>query len=745
MTRKSIASTASENRDRLAAMGAVASELTSWRPQVEVLREVRSVPTIWPAYDRELAVGGHPTNRLVVVHGPSNEGKAHRNGTLVLTPSGWVSVEQIRVGQQVIGSDGGPCKVTGVYPRGVLEMYEVEFSDGFKTVCCGEHLWHTTTFNERVQGTFARGPRPERKRIPTGLFGCGSVKSIAEIAESLDEAHSVPTVGAVQFERLGDLPLDPYLLGLLLGDGGFTGSSVMFHKPEKDLWQGLASRLPKGDFIVPTDDTGVRINGGETKRRLAKLDLVGCRSWEKFVPAVYMRATVEDRLELLRGLLDTDGSVDKDGTGFEFSSTSDALADAVVDLARSLGAIVRDDDPRVPGYTYLGEKREGRPSRRVKIVFVHEGVIPVSSVKHLAKLNLRRRKQYRRIIAVRPVPAAEATCISVDSADRLYVVEGYLVTHNTSYALGLIRSFLARGHFAGFADAERSTPQAYVRTMVGELSTHPAFSALPVGTYEQVRASVREYCEAIATARKKGRIPADTTGLIVVDSIRKLVPKALWDKLSKELAQVNKEEPEAKPARQSKFQKPKNVGVDGAGGRAGQIKAALNAAWVDEIIPLLADCEMAMLLIARETTEEGEGFMAQEIVTVGGGAAINYDASLRLRVQRDYVKEQLGGKYPEMVGERIEVSVMKTKIHRKDEAVPRTYFHTSNGKLCPEGFDLARDCLELGLALGCVNVSGSYYAFGDDQLGNGKLNALRRLYAEPAMLLALERAVRTAP
>ncbi len=737
---KSIATTASESRDRLLSMGAVASEFKTWRPQAEVLREVEAVPTLWPGYDRLTGVGGHPTSRLTVCHAPSNEGKAHRNGTPVLTPTGWVPIERLIVGQQVVGSDGRPCRVTAVYPRGRLDLFEVKFSDGFKTVCCGEHLWFTTTTNERLRGSVTRGPRPEMKRIPTGVFGKGSVKSLAVITETLDDVHAVPVCGVVEFERLGELPIDPYLLGLLLGGGGFTNACVMFFKPEADLCEQIAARLPEGDTAKMVTD-GVRVRGGELRRRLAKLGLNGCRSWEKFVPALYLRASVEDRLELLRGLLDTDGSVDKDGTGFEFSSTSDSLADAVVDLARSLGALVRDDDPRQTTYRSRGELKVGRPWRRVKIVFPEPSTfVPVLSVKHTAKLRPRQRQQYRRIVSVTPVAPAEATCISVDSPDRLYLIEGYLVTHNSTYALGLGRSFLARDHFFAFADAERTTPQTYVRQLLGPYADHPGFVALPITNYEGCRASIRDFCESISNARAKDRIPKETTALVVLDSLRKLVPKKLWDELSKAM----KADAEDKPKRESKFgAKPK--GVDGAGGRAGQIKAAMNSAWVDELIPLLADHRIAMLIIARETVEDGEGFFDDEIIKVGGGVAINYDASLRLRMLRKFVHEQLEGDKKELVGERINVHVMKTKIHGKDERVPSSFFHVSNGRLCPEGFDLARDCFELGLELDVVQLSGASYSFEGTRFAVGRNAALAKLHEDADLLQAVERAVRAAP
>ncbi len=325
---------------------------------------------------------------------------------------------------------------------------------------------------------------------------------------------------------------------------------------------------------------------------------------------------------------------------------------------------------------------------------------------------------------------------------RLSVAHAPSNEGKSTFAIGLGLSFLKRDHFFAFADAERTTPQTYVRQLMGDYADHPGFSALPISTYEQARGSIREYCETISTARLKSRIPADTTALICLDSIRKLVPKKLWDELAKAVKADSEDEPKK---RVSKFGGKKDKGVDGAGGRAGQIRAQMNSAWVDELVPLLADHRIAMLFIARETVEDGEGVFAEEIVKVGGGVALNYDASLRLRMLRDFIHEDLGGEKKELVGERIRVNVMKTKIHSKSVRVPMGCFHVSNGRLCPEGFDLARDCFELGLELGCISQAGSNYRFDGSLIGKSSRLALEALHADAGLVQALEVAIRAAP
>jgi len=413
------------------------------------------------------------------------------------------------------------------------------------------------------------------------------------------------------------------------------------------------------------------------------------------------------------------------------------LAAAVAELARSLGAIVHQAD-RQTSYTYKGEQLVGRPSARLKIVF-NNGVVPVSSQKHLSRWRGRGRTQYRRIVSIVPTRRANATCIAVAAKDRLYVVEGFVVTHNTLFTLGLLASFLRRYHFAGLVDAERTTTQAWVRQAMGdELAAHPGFTALPVGTYEQVRAGVRDWAEKIATARAQGKLDKDTTGLVVVDSIRKLFPKKLWDELAKA---VQADEDDAKPKGGKWGRGKRKDGIDGMGGRAGQIKASFNAAWVDELIPLLADTRTAMVVIARETKDVDADMFASKFegkdYKIGGGTALFYEASLDIRVTRSWVR--VGD---EIIGEKHRLELHKTKVANKDTKVPFAYFHTSNPNTGRVGFEPERDLVDLGVEIGAITTAGGWFSLGKVKLGQGVENVIAKLKKDEQLRQAVEQQVR---
>lgn len=306
---------------------------------------------------------------------------------------------------------------------------------------------------------------------------------------------------------------------------------------------------------------------------------------------------------------------------------------------------------------------------------------------------------------------------------RFSLVHGPSSEGKSTFIIGLMRSFLMRGHFVGFADAERTTPPEWLQSLMGEYLGHPGFQALPVRSYEQTVDSVREFCETIAEAREKGRLDQETTGIVCVDSIRKLVPKKLMATLLKEGADGKKG----------------SRGVDGFGGRAAQVKAALNSSWMDELVPLLADTRMAMAVISRETEDPDADFYSDDF-KVGGGKALVYDSSLVLRVQRSFLKDTEDPK--KVFGERHRVEIRKTKVAGKETKRPTAHFHTSNGTASPAGFDRARDVLELAKEQGVITLTGSSYNFGDDLLGRGELKTLVRLREDLDLLGEIELASR---
>jgi len=320
--------------------------------------------------------------------------------------------------------------------------------------------------------------------------------------------------------------------------------------------------------------------------------------------------------------------------------------------------------------------------------------------------------------------------------ERVTVAHGPSNEGKTLLLLGLGQSFLEAGGYFGLVDVELTTPEPWLATLMGEQRFNPKFVALRPTTFEQAVLAARQFGAMVEAERARTKNP-NLTGLFAVDSMRKLNPKGLLDA---QLKQVAGTEGEQKP--RGRFGKAPPKGIDGAGGRAAQIKAAMNAQWLDELVPLAMRCGISILLIARELASD-DPFARP---TVGGGDALNYDASLRIRVTRAEVLMVDGGPdgKKQMIGEKHAVEIMKTKIAGKKERYPTAYFHTANGvtENTREGFDRPRDVLKLGEKLGVVQLSGSWFSFGKQRLGQGEETAINKLWKDPELCKEIETATR---
>jgi hypothetical protein len=363
-------------------------------------------------------------------------GKGSPSWVKILTPTGWTTYGDVQVGDQVVGSDGRPTSVIGVYPRGQLDVFTVTMSDGSSVVVDGDHLWSVQTKNQRFKDDFAR-TLSTREIMEQDL--CRSYGGVKE------NMNFIPMVKPVEFEHSGRRPLDPYLLGVLLGDGSFASSaSVSLTSGDPEVFTLAAERCPEGVSVNqwrrPEDKpptAGLSGPGGgrpnPVTAYLREVGLMGRHSHEKFVPEAYLFAPVEDRVELLRGLMDTDGTA---GVAASFSSTSPMLAEAVEFLVRSLGGVTHTATKKPWYIDRHGDKKRGRLAYNVCVTLDPE-ICPFRIKRKVdAWVRPWKYRPLRTIRSIEPAGRADVTCIAVDADDCLYVTEDFIVTHNT-------RQFLA--------------------------------------------------------------------------------------------------------------------------------------------------------------------------------------------------------------------------------------------------------------------------------------------------------------
>lgn len=340
--------------------------------------------------------------------------KALAIDTPILSEHGWQKIGQIAPGDRVFGSDGSPTEVLGVYPQGVTDAYRVTFNDGETVVCSGDHRWkvqdrtgeRVVTVNDMLKEPIKRGNN-YRFRIA-----------------------AVEPIRFPEGAAPGDLPIHPYVLGVLLGDGCISQGKAKFDNPDPGVLSRVREHYTVEKSYAKSERNWV-IRGREIKLAMSALGISGCRSWEKFVPDVYLRASEESRRQLLAGLMDTDGHCCPNSSCAVYVTASPRLRDAVVELARSLGGVpsfgayasgYRDDEG-----TYI----DCRTSHRVNVrMFTNPFLLERKAERW--RPNRKSLRAARSIVDIQRVPDQETVCIRVAAEDSLFLIDGYLLTHNTN-------------------------------------------------------------------------------------------------------------------------------------------------------------------------------------------------------------------------------------------------------------------------------------------------------------------------
>jgi phosphate starvation-inducible protein PhoH and related proteins len=362
-------------------------------------------------------------------------GRAQPLDAKIMTPSGYRKMGEIQVGDEVIGSNGFAVKVLGVYPQGDKEVYNVSFSDGSSVEACEDHLWATSTLSER--------------RHKKGF----TVKSTKEIKKTLKNKHNqknhcIPLCEPIQFQENKSPAFDPYLIGSLLGDGSLhelasitfsSGDQEMFVNISDSVGDELKISMAKSESsdrapccrIVPRDRAKKR---NSLKAYLAQNGLLGMKSHQKFIPEELLYGSIETRIALLRGLMDTDGSIFFHRSGksrVQYYSTSQALAEGVRFLAHSLGgtASIRKREFK-EGDSHEFKGREIVHRFPLYVVDLTMGDINPFKLKRKSE-KFDSCNPRRLIAAIDLVGKKPCQCIRVDADDSLYLTDHCVVTHNT--------------------------------------------------------------------------------------------------------------------------------------------------------------------------------------------------------------------------------------------------------------------------------------------------------------------------
>jgi len=396
------------------------------------------VPTGFVDLD-DLTNGLHAGQMIIVAARPAM-GKALALDTPLATPTGWTTMGEVAVGDELFDAQGCPTRVVAA-TEVLLDRpcFEVEFSDGSRIVADAEHQWLTETRAARKSKWAAdrHYNRMRNQRIKPSVVTTREIAASVRLGKEARANHAVLNAGALSAPSAGDaLLLPPYVLGAWLGDGHSAGNRITCETDEIPMYlEGCGLEVTHQGGM----NYGMRVPGSgrgadSFTGRLRALGVLG----DKHIPTSYLRASEAERRELLAGLMDTDGTVVKGVGSCQFAVTSERLARDVYELVVSLGYRCGRRTKRVQGRSeatstcyILNFSTVDDVFRLQRKAAAHKEERPGSTV----------RIGRRYIVAVRPVPSVPVRCVQVDNDDHLYLAgESMIPTHNSTLALDLCRA-----------------------------------------------------------------------------------------------------------------------------------------------------------------------------------------------------------------------------------------------------------------------------------------------------------------
>lgn len=725
--------------------------------------------------------GGIPRDKITEFCGNPGGGKAQPLYSKVLTPTGWVLMGDIKVGDKVFDGYGNVCVVDGVFPQGERPVYEITLQDNTSFRVADNHLnsvwWYDSVHRKRVDAVLTTEELVEKKNYLETNGG-----------EKVPIRIDIPKVNWPYRSVL----IDPYLLGALIGDGSLVGD-FSFVNGEKDVvekvdkilrrdwdcklkqsksdpfhweiqcinkWYPLTIKYHNLTFKTVSEFQTWLANNGYKKfdyvtiRKLANnepcytsrshpelldIEIINnepsgraklidalntyellCKSINKHIPEDYLYNSEEVRIELVRGLFDTDGYsryIPKQEIACDWSTSSPQLSNDCEFLFRSLGIRTTVTQRRGLYTDKNGIKHEGQISY-THYLHVPKGLKIFSSKKHSKQYHERQNQPIRNIKSIKYIGVEECACIHVTSPNHTYITDNLTLTHNTSTAVDLCKNSLsifkseweercinlrengttkeekfelAELEASGprkvlYIDLEHSFDMQWAETL-GIVDTEIDVMQPPDVPAEEILQMIQEMIES------------NEIGLIVLDSIPSLVPRAELEK---------------------KY-----------GERTVASLAGLMTVFCRKIVPLLSRYHTTLLMInqIRDNMEN------PYIVQTPGGQAIKFYSSLRMLFSLGNPIDILGNELPQKTedpaGYLIKVRLLKQKSAPNDRK-NASYFLLSQSGIKPE-MDYAQLAIK---KYGIIKKSGAWFSLADPNTGElleedekiVKINGLPKVY-----------------
>lgn len=373
------------------------------------------LPLPWPKFNNSIGGGLRSGVHLI-----GARLKALRHGSKVYTNNGPVLIEDVKVGDVIKHPFKGDTTVTAVWPHENKEIYRIYFRDGDFVDCCEDHLWHV----------YKRYPyNNQKKYLKTTKELIGDLR----IGKKQEYKWDIPLPSAVEFAHK-DVPIDPYALGVLLGDGSVANNTCVYHTADDEIHQYMLKYATSIGCEVKIDCdrkdnkcTSYRINSLQNKLR--ESGIWGQNCYVKSIPKDYIYNSKEVRLAVLAGLMDTDGTcvIDKKSkqSRSSYSSVSKQLCLDLKEIVQSLGGLcsIIDHKTSCNGKIFFAYTCEVR---------LPKGINPFRLKRKSERFTNRTLGKLKRtIVKIEKVGVDNATCLTLSDNDGLFMTDNYVVTHNT--------------------------------------------------------------------------------------------------------------------------------------------------------------------------------------------------------------------------------------------------------------------------------------------------------------------------
>lgn len=615
--------------------------------------------------------GGYPKGKLTEFYGAEQSGKAQPLSSKILTPWGWSTMGEMQIGSVISTPDGGETTVIGVFPQGEQDVYEITFDDKSTARCTEDHLWYINT-----RGTTLGEVLTTRQLLDKGLLSGRTRK------------FRVPTVNPINYKETDSLPINPYLLGLLIGDGGLTTGGVTISTTDQEILERITTILEaeysnvilsekrgKCSYRFKKKDTSK--NKNELELQLLELGLMNKYSYEKIIPKKYLYSSIENRIELLQGLMDSDGSV-QSGT-LSFSTSSLDLSNNIVELCRSLGMRCSTSSRTTKYTSKTGNKVDGRVSYRTSILLGTLEFMPFKLKRQIDRFNpIRNIHSERFIESIVKVGREECQCIAVGSPDKLYITDNFIVTHNTTACI------------EGAAQFQKAYPNSQILWIDLE-DTFDAYYCRKIGLDTKKNFQVfRPHTGEQAYELMKMFAQNEKNGLLILDSVALLLPEA------------------------------EDEGDMGKAVMGSQ--ARLNSQGMRKLFPHSRVSSTTMFFINQ--TRDKLGVMFGNPTTTPGGNAIKFYARTRLEFSKAQGEKDADGNF---ISNKTSIKTEKANFGYPRQKVD---IYIKFG----EGFDREKEVIDVATELGIIEKSGSWYSYNGSKLGQGS-DAVKALLTDNIELM----------